>query len=900
MPGAISSPSDKKEDEGIDEEVPDDEESRLVRSRKVGDLMREAQSAKHQYHHFPKNPFCKVCQRARMLAPQARKKGGESRIQTKAFGDHLIADHVVVRANIEEGSRGERVALVVKDLRTKFRSIYPSQSKSSDEVVIALQHFVAPDDAVEVIYTDNSRELIAGIKELGYRHQTSVEYVDSSKSFIEREVRNMLEGARTNLVQSGMPLQYWPLAIQHFAMATNTSDQLDSSPSPWELRFGEMFEGMAIPCGAKVLFWNNPNRADNTAGKLSPTSVEGVFLGYHVQPGHKWRVEYLVAKLEALDYHVEHNSLTIQRTKKIELLPGGFSFPLRVKQDRKEAIPDDPKLNLIESPNPIPLADADLAEYTPSEAPEGVLEQGGVEPEIEVTAADKAEDYKPDTTPAGVPIPEGYHWDGLRVVKTCKGSKRPKDIPSDYWKTLGPKDRAKLLKEMDEAKSSSSKGSKTTSPATSSQLGLCRSPCVSDTSTSWETVPMPQMRFGAPAMPRKVLDQPEPHRLPIRELIAQRIKQIEFQVAFELFCAVARLVPRDEVSRTPKAKAALDAEWERLRAKGTWDEARVQECRKVVSEAHRKGETVHLGRIFEACYEKGSELEAWNPLRKFKGRTVFEGNNVRDQNSDHALFGELGSSPASMEAAKVLDAYGSQPGFGKQQADAVQAYVQALFTGVPTWISLPRNRWPKTWEGKYQNPVVPLVLALYGHPDSGGIWEKHLNSRLHSKGWEQILPDVWQSMFYHQELRLLLVVYVDDFKLAGPKEHLSKGWELIKSAVDIGEPEAYDRYFGCHHKEFSHVRLPKSAHPFAHVFDPKLATACQQHRTRDYWHHDPETRTWTRFHLQPRKKLYDPANEGGSSVGKFRVKGSHVLIMMSLFMVVHRFKLLAAMKVQHW
>ena len=255
MPGAISSPSDKKEDEGIDEEVPDDEESRLVRSRKVGDLMREAQSAKHQYHHFPKNPFCKVCQRARMLAPQARKKGGESRIQTKAFGDHLIADHVVVRANIEEGSRGERVALVVKDLHTKFRSMYPSQSKSSDEVVIALQHFVAPDDAVEVIYTDNSRELIAGIKELGYRHQTSVEYVDSSKSFIEREVRNMLEGARTNLVQSGMPLQYWPLAIQHFAMATNTSDQLDSSPSPWELRFGEMFRrhGHSVWCKSPVL-----------------------------------------------------------------------------------------------------------------------------------------------------------------------------------------------------------------------------------------------------------------------------------------------------------------------------------------------------------------------------------------------------------------------------------------------------------------------------------------------------------------------------------------------------------------------------------------------------------------------------------------------------------------------
>ena len=36
-----------------------------------------------------------------------------------------------------------------------------------------------------------------------------------------------------------------------------------------------------------------------------------------------------------------------------------------------------------------------------------------------------------------------------------------------------------------------------------------------------------------------------------------------------------------------------------------------------------------------------------------------------DQDSDHALFAELGSSPASMEAAKLLDAFGSQPGFSK-------------------------------------------------------------------------------------------------------------------------------------------------------------------------------------------------------------------------------------------
>ena len=99
-------------------------------------------------------------------------------------------------------------------------------------------------------------------------------------------------------------------------------------------------------------------------------------------------------------------------------------------------------------------------------------------------------------------------------------------------------------------------------------------------------------------------------------------------------------------------------------------------------------------------------------MRKFKGRTVFQGNNVRNEDGVQALFAELGSSPASMEAAKLLDAFGSQTGFAKQQADAVQAYVQCLFKGIPTWLSLPRNRWPKRWEKEYYNPMVPMVFAL--------------------------------------------------------------------------------------------------------------------------------------------------------------------------------------------
>ena len=182
----------------------------------------------------------------------------------------------------------------------------------------------------------------------------------------------------------------------------------------------------------------------------------------------------------------------------------------------------------------------------------------------------------------------------------------------------------------------------------------------------------------------------------LRQLIKNKIRELEFKVALEPFSAVARLVLKDDDAKNPKAKAALDKDWENLslRTKGVWDESRVRECKSIVEEARKNGQTIHLGRIFEACYEKGSELPPDDPRRKFKGRTVLQGNNVCDQDSDHALFPELGSSRASMEAAKLLDAFGPQPGFSKAQ-DAIEAYIQALFTRVPTWLSIPRNRWQR-------------------------------------------------------------------------------------------------------------------------------------------------------------------------------------------------------------
>ena len=65
-------------------------------------------------------------------------------------------------------------------------------------------------------------------------------------------------------------------------------------------------------------------------------------------------------------------------------------------------------------------------------------------------------------------------------------------------------------------------------------------------------------------------------------------------------------------------------------------------------------------------------------------------------------------------------------------------------------------------EGNLRRPVVKLVLALYGHADAGGFWEEHCEEALLSVGFER-LAEEWQGVFWHEETRSLLLVYVDDF-----------------------------------------------------------------------------------------------------------------------------------------
>ena len=79
----------------------------------------------------------------------------------------------------------------------------------------------------------------------------------------------------------------------------------------------------------------------------------------------------------------------------------------------------------------------------------------------------------------------------------------------------------------------------------------------------------------------------------------------------------------------------MQDEWDRLREvvrpdgkKGVWDEAQVANWADVRRQARKEGRNVNVGLVFGIVVEKNHELNPSDKRRKYKGRTVFQGNHV--------------------------------------------------------------------------------------------------------------------------------------------------------------------------------------------------------------------------------------------------------------------------------
>ena len=115
-------------------------------------------------------------------------------------------------------------------------------------------------------------------------------------------------------------------------------------------------------------------------------------------------------------------------------------------------------------------------------------------------------------------------------------------------------------------------------------------------------------------------------------------------------------------------------------------------------------------------FEKNSQL--FEDKRKYKGRVVFRGDQVKDEQGIYAVFSDHGSSSSHMASAKFLDAIARMPGCSGQDSDAASASTQVVLEdmedAVETWVIIPRHRRPRDWDQSITDPVCRLRVNLYG------------------------------------------------------------------------------------------------------------------------------------------------------------------------------------------
>lgn len=260
---------------------------------------------------------------------------------------------------------------------------------------------------------------------------------------------------------------------------------------------------------------------------------------------------------------------------------------------------------------------------------------------------------------------------------------------------------------------------------------------------------------------------------------------------------VHKLLSWKETRFDPKAVAAVREEVQALADVGTWDESSVTARDDLIEWAKTNKIKIVVGEGLGICSIKNSELPESDPRRKHKGRFCYRTPTARDEEGAIAVFQEMASRPTTITSLNIAVAYGIMFGNKITVADAIKAYVQSLLKSKdPTYIEMPKHLVPDKYK-HINRPCFRLVRALYGHPEAGGHWERHLTAIVKAlKG--AAIPN-HPSCFWFAETRLLLIIYVDDLLLAGPAEAHDEFWKLLEKQVNIEPPEDLDRYLGRHH-----------------------------------------------------------------------------------------------------
>ena len=250
----------------------------------------DAVSIQHRLNHFPKNPLCDVCNRAKLFSKRIKSRrvpDPESDLpDASSFGEQIAIDHMVVTKS--SGGR-EFLVLIVYDSFSGIVNAYPTRTKSSEFVYQCLRHFVGlryknPDT---VCRSDAAPELVKAIRELGWLPETALPRRWPHNSKCERQIRAFEESCRCLHLQAGFAVMpgLWPVTCRYAAISMNIDK--------WEEAFKTDFKGASYALGQLVFY----RTKFEDKHKMAPNAFPALMAGWKLEFGMRYK-----GVLNVLDY----------------------------------------------------------------------------------------------------------------------------------------------------------------------------------------------------------------------------------------------------------------------------------------------------------------------------------------------------------------------------------------------------------------------------------------------------------------------------------------------------------------------------------------------------------------------------------------------------------------------
>lgn len=325
-----------------------------------------ALSLDHQLTHYPKNPTCDICNRARLYSRRikARRPIDEAvdLPKAEAFGQQLACDHLIVFKSAK--GRSDHAVLIVQDCFSKVMNAYPTFSREASQLASHLKHFVGlKSSSYTIVKSDAANEILRAVIDNGWLPEPSVPGRFPHNAALEREIRTFQEVCRSVFLQAGFAArpQLWPHACSYVAVAMSAFIKPDDGETRWKAAFGEEFLGPKYLLGQLGFVRTKaPGKS-----KFSPNAEPAIFVGWRLDFGMRYRgVLYFV-----LYSHLRESmsSYPVSQFHEEEVyFNEQVTFPLQSAAESALKVLKDPKqveLDDIDS-LPVPFVDVELIKKT--------------------------------------------------------------------------------------------------------------------------------------------------------------------------------------------------------------------------------------------------------------------------------------------------------------------------------------------------------------------------------------------------------------------------------------------------------------------------------------------------------------------------------------------------------